>query len=136
MVIKSCGAAMVTERYIISFYGIDTKYYTNEFVGKCWEIAADEVYRERQVYVTGSVLTTNIICGEVRGCNLGNTGHVITSVRNPAEIHDGELYREAIKRVLLKTRKMLDNPNMSVVITRWSIIIFARYEGRQRRHSG
>ena len=29
------------------------------------EIAADEVYRERQVYVTGSVLTTNIICGEV-----------------------------------------------------------------------
>ena len=75
---------MVTERYIISFYGIDTKYYTNEFVGKCWEIAADEVYRERQVYVMGSVLTTNIICGEVRGCNLGNTGHVITSVRNPA----------------------------------------------------
>ena len=71
MVIKSCGAAMVTERYIISFYGIDTKYYTNEFVGKCWEIAADEVYRERQVYVTGSVLTTNIICGEVRGLQSG-----------------------------------------------------------------
>ena len=126
MVIKSCGAAMVTERYIISFYGIDTKYYTNEFVGKCWEIAADEVYRERRVYVTGSVLTTNIICGEVRGCNLGNTGHVITSVRNPAEIHDGELYREAIKRVLLKTRKMLDNPNMSVVIDKVEYYYFCQ----------
>lgn len=65
MVIKSCGAAMVTERYIISFYGIDTKYYTNEFVGKCWEIAADEVYRERQVYVTGSVLQS----GQYRSCD-------------------------------------------------------------------
>ncbi|MBS6956388.1 MAG: hypothetical protein KH230_24540 [Enterocloster asparagiformis] len=107
---------MITERYVISFYGIDTKYYTDEYVGRCWEIAADAVYRERQIYVTGSVTTTSIICGEIRGCNLGKTGHVIISVRNPAEVHDREQYRSALKQVLLETRTMLENPNMSVVV--------------------
>ena len=45
---------------------------------------------------------------------------------NPAEIHDGELYREAIKRVLLKTRKLLDNPNMSVVIDKVEYYYFCQ----------
>lgn len=107
---------MITERYVINFYGIDTKYYTDEYVGKCWEIAADEVYEEKQIYVTGSVLTTSLICGAIRGCDLGKVGHVITSVRNPAEVHDKEQYRAAVRQVLLKTRTMLDNPNMSVVV--------------------
>ena len=35
---------MTTEQYIITFFGIDTKYYTDDFVGRCWEMAADEEY--------------------------------------------------------------------------------------------
>ena len=53
---------------------------------------------------------------------------MITSVRNPAEIHDGVLYREAIKQVLLKTRKMLDS-TMRRCDRQGEYYYFARYEG-------
>ena len=49
---------MTTEQYIITFFGIDTKYYTDDFVGRCWEMAADEEYGSTGVYVTGTVTTT------------------------------------------------------------------------------
>lgn len=42
---------MTTEQYIITFFGIDTKYYTDDFVGRCWEMAADEEYGSTGVYV-------------------------------------------------------------------------------------
>lgn len=35
---------MTTERYIVSIYGIDTKYYTNEYAAYIWEQNANKEY--------------------------------------------------------------------------------------------
>lgn len=107
---------MTTEQYIISFFGIDTDYYTDQYVGRCWEIAADEEYEAEGIYVTGTVTTNILICGEARGCELGKVGHCITSVRNPAEVHDSGLYWKSVKNVIRRTRELLDHPDMSVII--------------------
>lgn len=62
---------MTTEQYIITFFGIDTKYYTDDFVGRCWEMAADEEYGSTGVYVTGTVTTHSLICVRYAAANWG-----------------------------------------------------------------
>ena len=107
---------MVSECYVINLFGVDTDYYTNEYVGRCWEIAADEEYQNSKIYVTGRLNISQLICGEKRSCTLGRVGHCIVAVRNPTEAPDKEAYRKAIKHVINRTRSLLGNPNMSVVI--------------------
>ncbi len=107
---------MKSERYIINYYGIDSKYYTNDYVAMCWELAANQIYETCRLYVTGTVETGKLICGEIRGCELGTIRHSIIVVRNPAEVPDGEAYKEAVLKVITETREMLGNPNMSVIM--------------------
>ena len=90
---------MTTEQYIITFFGIDTKYYTDDFVGRCWEMAADEEYGSTGVYVTGTVTTHSLICGEIRGCQLGKVGHCVSAVRNPVEVADSGTYKKSLINV-------------------------------------
>lgn len=107
---------MKSERYIINYNGIDSKYYTSDYVAMCWKLAADPVYESSKLYVTGTVETSKLICGENPGCQPGDAGHRVIVVRNPAEAPDGEAFREAALKVITDTREMLGNPNMSVAI--------------------
>lgn len=107
---------MKSERYIINYYGIESKYYTNDYVAMCWELAANQVYESCKIYVSGSVEASDLICGEIRGCELGKVRHSVIVVRNPAEVPDGKAFREAVLKVISETREMLGNPNMSVAI--------------------
>ncbi len=96
---KDAGINITTEQYIITFFGIDTKYYTNDFVGRCWELAADEEYGSTGIYVTGTVTTHSLICGEIRGCQMGKIGHCVSAVRNPVEVADSGTYKKSLINV-------------------------------------
>ena len=117
---------MTTEQYIITFFGIDTKYYTDDFVGRCWEMAADEEYGSTGVYVTGTVTTHSLICGEIRGCQLGKVGHCVSAVRNPVEVADSGTYKKSLINVINRTRSLLDNPNMSIIINEVEYFYFCQ----------
>ena len=117
---------MTTEQYIITFFGIDTKYYTDDFVGRCWEIAADEEYGATGIYVTGTVTTHSLICGEIRGCQLGKVGHCVSAVRNPVEVADSGTYKKSLINVINRTRSLLDNPNMSIIINEVEYFYFCQ----------
>ena len=60
-----------TERYVISFFGVDSKYYTNEFVAYLWEESANKEYRNSGIFITARMSIERLVCGQIRGCTLG-----------------------------------------------------------------
>jgi len=88
---------MKTERYIISIFGIDTRYYTSN-------------------YITGLIDRKSLVCGRIRGCDLTEYAHVITTVRNPVEIDTQEIFMESLKSILRDIRKILNHPSMTISI--------------------
>lgn len=107
---------MKSERYIVNYNGSDSRYYTSDYVAMCWKLAADLVYESSNLYVTGTVEASKLICGGNSGCQPGDAGHRVIAVRNPAEAPDEAAFREAALKVITDTREMLGNPNMNVVI--------------------
>ena len=70
--------------------------------------------------------THSLICGEIRGCQLGKIGHCVSAVRNPVEVADGGTYKKSLINVINRTRSLLDNPNMSVVIDKVEYYYFCQ----------
>ena len=95
-------------------------------MGRCWEMAADEEYGSTGVYVTGTVTTHSLICGEIRGCQLGKVGHCVSAVRNPVEVADSGTYKKSLINVINRTRSLLDNPNMSIIINEVEYFYFCQ----------
>lgn len=105
---------MTTEKYTLAFFGIDAKYYTNEFVAHLWEESADKEYRRSGIFVTARTEINSLVCGKIRGCQMGETAHIIVSVRNPVEVRDQSLYWEAYKNISQEVRSKLGNPSMTI----------------------
>jgi len=113
---KRIRVVMVTQRYYITILGINTQYYTDEFVAYLWEEAADREYNNSSIYVSAIIFYGAFVCGEARGCNLGDTAYTISCLRNPIEVPNKDDYGNAFRRVMLSIREKLDNPNMTITI--------------------
>ena len=107
---------MVTQRYYITILGINTQYFTDKFVAYLWEEAANREYNNSSIYVSAIIFYGSLVCGEVRGCNLGDTAYVISCLRNPIEVPNKDDYWNAFRRVMISIREKLDNPNMTITI--------------------
>lgn len=107
---------MLTERYVVTVFGINTQYYTDEFIAYLWEESADDEYNFSSIYVSALIDVGTLVCGEIRGCNLGNTAYVISCLRNPIEAPNKDDYWDAFRRIIISIRKKLDNPAMTVTI--------------------
>lgn len=105
---------MLTESYTAALFGIDSKYYTNEFVRYLWEQSANKEYQNSGIFVSALVDVNSVVCGEIRGCNLGETAHLIRVSRNPAEYTDEEKFKTSFLNVLYEVRQKLDNPYMTL----------------------
>lgn len=105
---------MLTEWYIINFFGIDSKYYTNEYVAYLWEESANEEYMKSGIFVATAIMIRRLVCGEIRGCDLGETVHTLTTSRNPAEVLSSESFYNSFINVVNSVRTKLDNPNMTL----------------------
>lgn len=81
-----------TERYTIVFFGVDSKFYTKEFVAYLWEESANKEFRKSGIFITALISIDRLVCGKIRGCTLGDTAHIITTVRNPVEVRSQEAF--------------------------------------------
>ncbi|WP_455618706.1 hypothetical protein [Eisenbergiella sp.] len=105
---------MTTEKFTLIFFGIDAKYYTNEFVAHLWEESADKEYKRRGIYVTARTEINSLVCGKIRGCKMGDAAHVVISVRNPVEVRDKNAFWESYKNISQEVRSRLGNPSMTI----------------------
>lgn len=105
---------MNTEKYTVSIFGIDKKQYSRNEILQVWEKCANHEYQESKIYVTVLLDVKQLLCGEMRGCDLYEEAYVITSVRNPVEGVDSTLFFDALKRVIAHFRSMLGNPCMTI----------------------
>ena len=103
-----------TERYVISFFGVDSKYYTNEFVAHLWEESSNKEYRNSGIFITARMSIERLVCGQIRGCTLGDTAHIITSVRNPVEVRSQEAFWNSYINITKEVREKLGDPSCTI----------------------
>lgn len=117
---------MLTDVYTASLYGVDSEFYTVQFVAYLWEQSANKEYQNSGIFVPSLIEVNKIVCGKIRGCNLGDTAHLITVLRNPADSVDiDELeFRNSFFNVLNEVRMKLDNPYMTLRADKTDIILF------------
>lgn len=116
---------MKTERYIITIFGIDTRFYTDEYLSHLWEECADKEFLRSSKYITGLIDRKNLVCGEIRGCRLTEYAHVITTVRNLVEVETQEVFMESLKNILRDIRNILNHPSMTISIQGTEYYYFA-----------
>lgn len=107
---------MITEQYILMFYGLNTKYYTEEYIARIWNDSAYKEYLSSGIYVSCLITSQLFVCGQKRGCNLEETTYVITSSRNPNEVNDIAAYEAAFTNVTREVKDIFGNPYMSFAI--------------------
>lgn len=107
---------MVTQKYIVTTAGINTQYNTEKSVANLWREAADKEYDNSSIYVSALIVPGTFVCGEVRGCSLGDSAFTITCLRNPIDVPNKEDYWNAFRRIMLSIREKLDKPNMTITI--------------------
>lgn len=105
---------METERYIISFFGINAQFYTVEFISHIWNKYAQKEYEKNGVFITAIIDLRHLVCGEIRGCSFGDNTHIITTTRNPSEVSEKDVYFNSLKNVIQEVRDELGNPCMTL----------------------
>jgi hypothetical protein len=117
---------MITERYTTVFYKIDTKFYTDDFVAYLWEQSANNEYKNSGLFIPARIDRNKLVCGEVRGCEIGEPVYVLVSVRNQVDYTDEEIYKASYLNVVNEVRKKLGNPHMSIAIEKVDYYYFAQ----------
>ena len=105
---------MHAERYTITIFGIDAKYYTDEYISHIWKTCTENEYQKGRQFITGLVDKRSLVCGTIRGCELAEYAHIITVVRNPVEFSDTDTFWNSLKNVLKELRVSLGNPSMTI----------------------
>ena len=105
---------MLTERYSVTFLGLDPRFYTVNNLADIWSVSAEKVYEETGIYVTGNI-DTNYLVSELRtGDDLNDTAFVVVSIRNPSKTVSEEVYWAAYREVIKEVRGRLGNPGMTI----------------------
>jgi hypothetical protein len=112
---------MDTERYSVSFFGLNTEFYTSEYISNIWDVSANKIYEESNIYISGQLSTTYYI-GQESGPEITSLTYVVVSTRSPVDVEDELEYWEVYKSVIKEVRGRLGNPVMT--ITRQKIDFF------------
>jgi len=105
---------MITERYATSFFGLDAENYTAETIANIWEVTADKIYEESNIYVSGSIYAGHSVTPETQGDISGSVMFSVVSTRSPVEIESETEYWNAYKEVTEQVRGRLGNPYMTI----------------------
>lgn len=106
---------MVTERYSVTFLGLDPRLYTVNNLADIWSVSAEKIYEETGIYVTG-IIDSNYLVSELKtGYESGTTTFGVVSIRNPSLTISKDAYWEAYREVIKEVRGRLDNPGMTIV---------------------
>ena len=120
-----CWWTMITENYSISFLGLDPLYYSSTIVGNNWNIAADKIYEETGIRISGRIQERYIVGQDEE--ELNNTIiFLVESSRVPDEVATEEEYWDAYRDVIEEVRRRLGNPRMDLTITRADMYYFRK----------
>lgn len=117
---------MSTERYNASIFGIDSNYYTNEYVAYLWADCAENEYKNSGIFVSAVVEINSLVCGKILGCESVETAHIVRTIRNHEEYEDEEKYKTSFLRILYEVRQKLGNPNVIITIDKTNFIQFGQ----------
>ncbi|MBA4700751.1 MAG: hypothetical protein H2212_15110 [Ruminococcus sp.] len=116
---------MITENYTISFLGLDPLYYSATILGNIWNIAADKVYEETGIRISGRI-QENYIVGQDEE-ELNNTIiFTVESSRVPDEVATEDEYWDAYRDVIEEVRRRLGNPRMDLIIKKEDMYHFRK----------
>lgn len=116
---------MITENYSIAFLGLDPLYYSSTVVGNNWNIAADKIYEETGIRISGRIQESYIVGQDEE--ELNNTIiFLVESSRVPEEVATEEEYWNAYRDVIEEVRRRLGNPRMDLTITRADMYYFRK----------
>lgn len=107
---------MKTERYLISFVGLDPNYYTTDIIADIWDVSATRIYEETGIYVSGEIEEKYLVSRLVYDVPIGSLLFAVESKRYPTETEDKEKYWNAYEAVLEEVRSRLGNPRMDLII--------------------
>lgn len=107
---------METERYLISFVGLDPNYYTMDILADIWEVSATRIYEETGIYVSGEIEEKHFVGQEMDNVPISSLLFVVESKRFPTEIENRDEYWNAYKAVVEEVRYRLGNPRMDLTI--------------------
>lgn len=116
---------MITENYTISFLGLDPLYYSATILGNIWNIAADKVYEETGIRISGRIQESYAVGQDEE--ELNNTIiYTVESSRVPEEVATEEEYWNAYREVIEEVRRRSGNPRMDLTITRADMYHFRK----------
>jgi hypothetical protein len=116
---------MITENYFISFLGLDPLYYSATTIGNIWNIAADNIYEETGILISGRIQESYIVGQDDE--ELNNTIiFTVESSRVPDEVASEEEYWNVYKEVIEEVRQRIGNPRMDLIIKREDIYHFKK----------
>lgn len=115
---------MITERYAVILYGLDTNHYTEDYIARLWEECAIKEYENSSLFISALVGTNLLVCGPTRGCDLGGTTYILSTIRNPIESDNESYFWGAYINVVKKFRERLGNPTMSLNIQKVDYTFF------------
>lgn len=116
---------METDRYSISFLGLDPQYYTTTMVGEIWGVAAEKIYEETGINVSGEIHDRYFV-SEDNGELNDSTVFMVESTRVPNGMVTEADYWNAYKAVVEEVRKKLGNPRMNLTVEEIDITHFER----------
>lgn len=103
----------LTEKYeiLIAFLGREIP--EKEYIAKIWNQAILEEYQKSTVYINVAIDERLLACVD---CTESERGFIITSVRNPIQSQDPELYYNSLGSILFKVRNILGDPYTLITI--------------------
>lgn len=116
---------METERYSISFLGLDSQYYTTTIVGEIWDVSAEKIFEETGINISGEIHDRYFV-SEDNGELNSSTVFMVESTRVPNEMTTGADYWNAYKAVVEEVRQKLGNPKMNLTVEEIDIAYFER----------
>ena len=114
---------METEKYEITFWGLDPQYYTRATIGDIWNLVAEKVYDEIGIIIVGEVYDAYF----VDPSNERLSEQYVFTVKSIRIVHENESefeYWQAYVEVAKEVKYILGNPRTGLITEKVTLNVF------------
>jgi hypothetical protein len=118
---------METERYVVSFFGLDPQGYTTYTISDIWDVSSRRINEETGISISGEVHDRIYVNPEDIELNRSII-FMIETKKNPNETASEVDYWNAYKKVVDEARKRLGYPRMDLIMEKVNLTHFEKLE--------
>lgn len=114
---------METEKYEITFWGLDTRYYNRASIGDIWNIAAKKVYDDTGIIVVGEVYDAYFVDPSDETLS----EQYVFTIKSIRIMHENESefeYWQAFVEVAKEVKNVLGNPRTGLITEKVGLNVF------------